>query len=586
MFWRLFGAYGALVLLSVGTLGVIIAARTERNQLEHIQGRLEEKAKWIEAILHDVPRPQEAALWQRLIARVENAPTRLTLIAEDGRVLADSARDAETLENHMDRPEVQVARREGLGTATRFSTTVNQPLRYVALRTSSTGSVAYVRVSLPLGAVHEEVAALRRLVWSAAGLTALLALAVGFWLARRITRPLQELTRSAERIAAGEYGHNVYAESRDEIGQLAQSFNRMSARLAGQFTQLDEDRQQLRTVLGSMIEGVVALDAEQRVLFANERALVLLECAADAAVGRRWWEVVRHRPLLEVVDTVLAGQGGPVTSLEWDGPQGKGLTVYASALPDRPPRGAVLVFHDVSELRRLERLRQEFVANVSHELKTPLAVIQASVETLIDGAVDDAAMRGSFLERIAEQAERLHRLILDLLMLARIEAETEVFEMHAVSLADAVRGTVDRHRTRASGKQQELLAVPPAADGALAAWADEEVVREILDNLVDNALKYTPSGGAIRLRWGTASPSQVFLEVQDTGIGIAEQDLQRIFERFYRVDKARSRELGGTGLGLSIVKHLVQAMHGTVHAASQPGQGSTFTVHLPAAPGA
>ncbi|HZT79852.1 MAG TPA: ATP-binding protein, partial [Gemmataceae bacterium] len=233
------------------------------------------------------------------------------------------------------------------------------------------------------------------------------------------------------------------------------------------------------------------------------------------------------------------------------------------------------------ELRRLERLRQEFVANVSHELKTPLSVIKACVETLLEGAVDDPEPRGRFLGQIAEQADRLHALILDLISLGRIESGEEALERGPVPLGPAVAACVERHRARAEAKGQRLE-VEPGPEG-LAAWADEEAVAQVLDNLVDNAVKYTPAGGRIAVRW-RAEEGQTFLEVEDTGIGIPEPDLPRIFERFYRVDKARSRELGGTGLGLSIVKHLAQAMGGGVAVRSAVGRGTTFTVRLPAAP--
>jgi two-component system phosphate regulon sensor histidine kinase PhoR len=241
------------------------------------------------------------------------------------------------------------------------------------------------------------------------------------------------------------------------------------------------------------------------------------------------------------------------------------------------------VLHDTTELRRLERLRQEFVANVSHELKTPLSVIKANVETLLDGAVDDPLHRGSFLKQIASQGDRLHYLILDLLSLARIESGEELFEFQAIEVEEVAQAAIERHQTRAEGRNQTLVLVPsdPAA-GSAAVWADEEAMEQILDNLLDNALKYTPERGKIRLGWRVEG-NQVALEVSDTGIGIPAADLPRIFERFYRVDKARSRELGGTGLGLSIVKHLVQALHGSVRASSQVNVGTTFTVTLPRA---
>ena len=260
----------------------------------------------------------------------------------------------------------------------------------------------------------------------------------------------------------------------------------------------------------------------------------------------------------------------------------RSLTVHAARLPGLPPRGAVLVLHDTTELRRLERLRQEFVANVSHELKTPLSIIKACVETLLDGAVDDRQHRRQFLEQLEIQSNRLHALILDLLSLARIESGEELFEFQPIPVSEIVQSCMERHRPRAESKEQVFEMAPLAGDEELAVWADEEALEQILDNLLDNAVKYTPQRGRVCVRWRREG-EQVCLEVADTGIGIPESDLPRIFERFYRVDKARSRELGGTGLGLSIVKHLSQAIHGSVRASSRPGQGTTFTVCLPQA---
>jgi two-component system phosphate regulon sensor histidine kinase PhoR len=454
-------------------------------------------------------------------------------------------------------------------------------------------------------------------VAAGAGLSMAAALACSAWLARRITRPLEDLTRAAEQVGDGAGARRVLPEDEDEVGALGRTFNRMSERLAQRIARLEADRQQLSAILGGMVEGVVGLDAGQRIVFANERAAQLLELPAGACVGRRLWEVVRQRPLLDVVQRALAGTEPRREELNWNGAAARCLTVHAASLPGASPesgaRGAVLVLHDTSELRRLERLRQEFVANVSHELKTPLSVIKACVETLLDG-VEDAGHRTHFLEQIAGQAERLHALILDLLSLARIESGDERFDFQAVSVGDVVRAAVERHRPRAEARRQRLviagwaraevgngngnggrgdtvpvpLPVPvPAVFSAataedVAVWADEEAVETVLENLLDNALKYTPEGGEVRVGW-RAHEGQVLLEVADTGVGIPEADLPRIFERFYRVDKARAREMGGTGLGLSIVKHLTQAMGGSVRAASRIGHGTTFLVSLPQA---
>jgi two-component system phosphate regulon sensor histidine kinase PhoR len=599
-FWRYFLSSAVLIVAAVGLLGFFIVSRVEKHSLEQLEDTLRARAILVGEVVRDRPAPvqeQVAAVGGRIA-------TRITLVAQDGSVLADSEENPLRMENHGDRPEVLSARADRFGTATRHSATLGVPMMYLALRLDDPSTdVAYVRVALPLDRVQDQLAWYHRLVWTAALATAAVALLVALWLARRISRPLQELTEGAERIAAGGYGHKVYAVGSDEIAALGRAFNSMSEHLEEQFTQLAEDRQQLRMILSGMVEGVVALDGEQRVVFANERAAQLLGFPPKAVVGRRLWEVVRRSGLQEVVQRAMAGPEPSRQELSWSGTATQNVTVHAARLEGTPPRGAVLVLHDTTELRRLERLRRDFVANVSHELKTPLSIIKACVETLLEGAADDPQHRGPFLQQIADQGDRLHALILDLLSLARIEAGTEAFEFQEVRLTSVVAACLERHRRRAEAKKQILEAVasgqwPVASDNStprspgtshlplattLAAWADPEAVQEILDNLVDNAVKYTPEGGRIRVCCH-AEDGVVCFQVEDNGIGIPEQDLPRIFERFYRVDKARSRELGGTGLGLSIVKHLAQAMHGSVGVSSEVGKGTTFTVRLPRAP--
>jgi two-component system phosphate regulon sensor histidine kinase PhoR len=399
-------------------------------------------------------------------------------------------------------------------------------------------------------------------------------------LTRRFRRPVRELVEAVSRVGSGGVGPRVGPGDDAEVGALAESFNQASEALTARITRLEEDRQQLRTVLSGMVEGVVALDANQRILYVNDRASELLELPTPAPVGRLLWEVVRHRHLLDAVRNAQEREEPHREEFAWTGAVPRSLTVHAARLPGAPPRGTVLVLHDTTELRRLERLREDFVANVSHELKTPLSVIKVCVETLLDGAIEDAQHRGRFLEQIARQSDRLHALILDLLSLARIESGQELFDFGPVSLAPLARACAERHRTRAEARGQSLVVAGDSEE--LRAWADEEAVDQILENLLDNALKYTPDGGRIEVRW-LRRDDQACVEVADTGIGIPEGDLPRIFERFYRVDKARSREMGGTGLGLSIVKHLVQAMHGSVRASSAVGQGTTFRVCLPIA---
>jgi two-component system phosphate regulon sensor histidine kinase PhoR len=401
-------------------------------------------------------------------------------------------------------------------------------------------------------------------------------------LARRLTRPIRQIAEGARRLADEDFSQTIDVQASNELAALARSLNLMSRRLSASFAQLERDREQLRVILSGMVEGVVAFDNQQELLFVNDRAAELLSFPVATIPGRKLWEVIRNRALTDVVERALAGSEPQRQELDWPGPTVKSLEVYASRLPGPLSPGAVLVLHDTTELRRLERLRQDFVANVSHELKTPLANIKSSVEVLQDGAADDPQARDGFLSEIDEAADRLNALIMDLLTLARVEGAENRLHLESVHVEEAVYACLDRHRTRAEGQGLSLSAValgncPPT----LSVLVDEEGLAQILDNLVDNAIKYTPTGGRIVVRWQAIPPGQVTLEVQDTGIGIPASDLPRVFERFYRVDRARSRKMGGTGLGLAIVKHLAQSMGGSIRVTSALNRGTTFHVTLP-----
>ena len=403
--------------------------------------------------------------------------------------------------------------------------------------------------------------------------------AVAAWVSFRVfVRPFRELSNATDRLARGDLEHPIPAGAIPESRDLARRLNDLRSHVIGRIDALEAERHQLRAVLGGMAEGVIAVGSGQRVLFANAAAGQMLEFDPALAVGRPLWELVRQRPIQDLLDRALKTGEAQREQVETKTPPVRHLRVFVAPLGQADGPGAVLVLDDESELRRLEKVRQEFVANVSHELKTPLAVIQACAETLQDGAVEDPEARGPFLQQIAEQSTRLHALILDLLSLARLDSGEESFEPEALSVGEMVAACVDRHRPRADAKGMTLEADSPGEE--LTVWADVEAVGQILDNLVDNAVKYTQSGGTVRVRWASC-PEGVRIDVADNGPGIPAVDQPRIFARFYRVDRARSRELGGTGLGLAIVKRLAQAMGGSVDLASEIGKGTTFTVTLP-----
>ncbi len=413
------------------------------------------------------------------------------------------------------------------------------------------------------------------------------AVAGGVYLGWRWSRALAEVNRGLEALAAGERARAVLTPARGPVGRLVRKFNAAAAELQAHADRLDQDRQQLLVVLGAMAEAVIAVDARRRLLFANASANRLFGLASGS-VGRLVPELIRSPQVQEAVEATFrlisptAHEGELTLPGRDSGTRGQQrfLSVRGTPLPGRPSPGAVFVFHDVTELRRLERMRQDFVANASHELKTPLASIKAYTETLLDWALHDETVNVRFLQRIDEQVERLNQLILDLLSLARLESGQELFEHGPLSLVPVVESCVEAHRDRAQAKSLNLIFDPGPVDDETLVLADEEAIRQIVDNLIDNAIKYTPEGGVVSVNC-SSDHNEVSIEVADTGIGIPRSDLPRIFERFYRVDKARSRELGGTGLGLSIVKHLMQSIGGHIDVTSRVGSGSKFTVTLP-----
>ena len=409
-------------------------------------------------------------------------------------------------------------------------------------------------------------------------------LVAGRWL-----RAIRELSRGLSALGSGGRTRQILIDVWGPVGRLIGVFNEAAPAIQGRIDRLEEDRQQLRVVLGAMAEAVIAVDARRRLLFANTSADALFGLDATS-VSRLVPELIRSPQVQSAVDETLrlhhpdAYQGEvafPLREAALRGPS-RILSVRGTPfpLPGNPPSGAVLVFHDVTDLRRLERMRQDFVANASHELKTPLASIKAYTETLIDWALHDEMVNLRFLERIDEQVDRLNQLILDMLSLARLDSSQEFFEHGPLSLIPALESCLEGHRGRAEAKDLSLTFDAGSLDGETLVLADEEAIWQIFDNLIDNAIKYTPLGGKVRVACSLAA-DLVSVDVADTGIGIPRDELPRIFERFYRVDKARSRELGGTGLGLSIVKHLISSIGGQISVTSRPGSGSRFTVKIP-----
>ena len=580
--WKLYGSSVLLILVTTAIVGLLVSRQVQRDSLAELEATLRDQALLLRQLVSDeqlsAARPE---LQRRLRELGAQTSVRFTLVAVDGVVTADSAEDATSMDNHGLRPEIVAARREGIGTATRHSTTMDREMLYLALAVRrDTVLRGFVRTSLPLTFVDQRLAHVRRPVLAGAAAAVLVGLLLGLFFARRVTRPLLSMTRVAESLAAGQYESEVRVESRDEIGALAAAFNHMAGELRRRVATLDNQRSELETVLAGMVEGVVALTARQQVMYLNGAAASMLGIDAQLAVDRPLWELVRLPAILEAVRGVI-DEGHP-------GHQGvadlAGRAVQIRAAPIRDG-GAVLVLYDVTELKRLEVVRRDFVANVSHELKTPVTAIAGLVETILDDAEMPAATSHRFLQQVRSQARRLSTLVTDLLTLSRLESGAgrlehggAVAEREVVDLREAVRESLQSQVPDAEAKGIALSTV--LTDEAVEVEGDRESLRDAIDNLLSNAIRYTPPGGRVVVKL-YRSGRDVTVEVKDTGPGIGAEHHERIFERFYRVDTARSRELGGTGLGLAIVKHIAMAHGGSVGVDSVPGSGSTFAIRLP-----
>lgn len=583
LFWKLFGFYTILNFLATIIFVVIVSAWQEEQLVEQIKHRLEDSAALVRS---DVLRFSDHEASERLQTRVRELgrviQTRITLIDMDGDVLADSTQSTlaqvSKMENHKDRLELVLAASEGHGTSRRVSPTLGEPMLYVALRLDSGDEpIGLVRTAVPMTAVLKEVAAVQRLVGVVGIVVSMVVATVTWFLAARVVRPVHALTSAAEAIADGQYRQNVFLHNHDELDDLAKSFNRMAKQLNVRETQLRESSRRLVTVLEGMVEGVIALDDRERIVLANSAAGRLLSFDPAEATGRPLLEVARHRAFHRAL-TFSDGTDSQHVEVELGDEHDRVIGVNSARLSTEHTTRCILVLHDVTKLRRLESLRQDFVANVSHELKTPLSSIKAYAETLLNGALSDTNNNRRFLARIGDQADRLHELILDLLSIARIESGKQAFKISAVELARVVQDCIVGHEVAADSRSIRLISGGDPAD--LLASADEEGLRQILNNLIDNAIKYSPDTGTVTVTW-FAEDAMAVIQVRDTGQGIPAEYLPRVFERFFRVDQARSRELGGTGLGLSIVKHLAQSFGGEVHVESRLGEGTVFTVRLP-----
>jgi two-component system, OmpR family, phosphate regulon sensor histidine kinase PhoR len=579
LFWKIGSVYLFMLLLVLIVLDMYVVRALRQEYLAAAFSQLESLAH---LALQKPPQTPDLSALREWAGWLSKSETRITVISENGTVLADSEDNPARMENHKDRKEIRAAlsTSTGSGRAVRYSATLGHDLVYLAQRfRSNDGQTLVVRFSVPLFRLDEGVSAFRTRLWSISLFILVLTGGASLLFFRKISNRIGRLKEFSRRVAQGDFTPMPIEHSNDELADLSRTLNQTALKLDQTIRTLVEERNQSAAILASMEEGVAVIDSAQRIIYCN-RAFCQATGVPDARIeGRSAVELIHHADLLSLIQKTLSGNAiirgevivGSLRTRSFD-------VTSAPVSSDGSVTGAVMVLHDITEIRRLERARRDFAANISHEFRTPLTAIQGFAETLLEGALDDSVNSRRFIQIIQDNALRLGRLTEDLLKLARIEAGQLQLEVQPIAIAGVVESCIETIRVKSDQKGLSVeTEIPP--DLPLF-HGDFRAVQEILLNLLDNAIRYSSPGGRIRII-ATVNGQDIELSVSDTGIGIPKAEQDRIFERFYRADVARSRESGGTGLGLSITKHLVEAHGGRIKVESEVGRGSTFNVFLP-----
>lgn len=585
-FWRLFFSAVLLLLpvgfiIGFGLLSTVVDAEQERADKElQLQVRLAR-----ENLLRLGPATETEQLAAIVAREAQAGDFRLTLIDASGQVLADSLGNALTMDNHLQRPEVIAARQNGSGRAVRNSSTLGDTFHYYALPLVAEGGAeelqGYVRGAYGEAALARNIRGQvnRGLLYVV--LILCLAILAAACLAYLMAARVHVMTRLASTIAQGNFERRIPVDRNSGLTELAQAINELARTSAQRVTEVTADRNRLAAIFAGMVEGVIDVDENQQILHVNEAAANLLRLNPRDCVNKPLWQEIRLKEITSALDQAMESRDVVKSQLRLSRESDELVVdIYAASLSTESgdPIGAVIVLNDITELENLSRVRTDFVANASHELKTPITAIRGLAETVLSDEEIDRASIVKFMQRIHSQSLRLSQLVSDLMAISRLESSHSEADFTVVNLSLLVKQAVLAAEPAAEAKQQAL--VLEMKDEHLNINGDRQNMSQLVDNLIDNAIKYTPEHGRIQVSLGRED-GQVVLMVKDDGIGISHQYQQRVFERFYRVDKVRSQSLGGTGLGLSIVKNIVEKHDGTINLNSQPGTGSTFTVRIP-----
>jgi len=583
LFWQIFPSYLLITLLSLFAVSWYASKSLRQFYLDQTAIDLQSRAILLEKLVISHLSPLDAAFVDSICkAMGKSTATRFTIILPSGKVVGDSIETPEQMDNHANRPEIIQAYGRKIGRSIRYSNTLLQEMMYVAAPIlHNERTLAVVRASLPVTFIDRELKSIQVKIIIGGLIIAILAAGISLIISRRISRPIEKMKEGADQFASGNLSHRLTVPESAEIASLAEAMNQMAAQLESRIKTVINQRNQLETVLSSMLEGVIAVDKDERIISMNQAAARLFESDLSTYQNRSVQEVIRNIAFQQFIGKAISSNEPLQEDTTLYQNEERILNTKSSPLLDANQRqiGALVVFSDVTQLRRLENMRRDFVANVSHEIKTPLTAIKGFVETLHQGNVDKPEETRRFLGIIQKHVDRLNSILEDLLSLSRIEQEDEKkkITLQEGKISDVFQAAIQICQPKAEEKNITINLVD---EEELIARFDPTIIEQAVVNLLDNAIKYSNPESAIQVK-GTQSGSEILISVQDQGIGISKQHLPRLFERFYRVDKARSRQLGGTGLGLAIVKHIAQVHGGHVSVESKLGQGSIFTIHLP-----
>lgn len=577
-------SYILVIVIPLAFVFAFLARNLEENALRDIKNSLVNQAYLIESkISSDNLSKEDVGYLSSLVNELsQKIQCRITIINKQGKVLADSGKNIDEvfeMDNHAKRPEVREALFGNIGDETRYSTTLKKEMLYLALPVRDGNQIiGAVRLALPLTAVETMLSVIRNAILFSFIFALGLAFVVGSLLTAGITRPINKIIHISRRFSKGDFRHKIYIDSKDEIGELASNLNTMAQDMEDKIKAVNTHHQHLRAILDSMVEGVIVIDKSGKVTSVNPTVEKIFDTGAKDIEGRNFLEAIRNNDMAEIIDAVLQN-GTPVSKeLKLVFPVQKIFQINASPIfENNLVHGCVLVIHDTTEMHRLETVRRDFVANLSHELKTPLTSIKGFIETLLGGALEDKQNSRSFLQIVQDHTDRLAHLINDLLTLSYLESSFAKLTKETINLKELVDKIISGMK---AALKKDTVSVSNDLSDRLTIRADRHKIEQVLVNLIDNAIKFNKDKGNIRI-YSQEANSAIKVFVEDSGMGIPEKDVPRIFERFYRVDKARSRELGGTGLGLSIVKHIVELHGGSVGVESTEGLGSTFWFVLP-----